>query len=485
MFIALALGLGMTMVLMWLLGFSGAGLQAVRAASYTVCPAGPPACDYSVIQDAVDSAGEGDVIKVAAGTYNEVNNNGGLAQVVYINKSVTIRGGYTTAFTDRPDPSANPTTLDAEGQGRVLYIAGGANPSIEGLQITGGDAIGLSLAWGGGVFINNAAATLNRNLVSGNTADGGGGVFLYLGEGTFAANTIISNTSNGGGGGLSINESVATLSSNTISGNHAGWGGGLSTYKAEVVINNNVISSNSADMWGGGVILTQGDIIFNNNTVSGNVAGASGGGLNLDANSATISRNTIVSNTATDLGGGLFLGNSSDASFINNLIADNQADWQGSGLYIGGSSSSLVHTTITRNTGGDGSGLHIGSGSTVAMTNTILVSQTVGLIADPGTTATLEATLWGSGPWVNGDDWQGGGAIITTDNLWGDPVFVDPDTGDYHIGAGSAAIDKGIEAGVKTDIDFHPRPYLTPDLGSDEYWPPGTLKFIYLPLVLR
>ena len=71
------------------------------------------------------------------------------------------------------------------------------------------------------------------------------------------------------------------------------------------------------------------------------------------------------------------------------------------------------------------------------------------------------------------------------DKIGEDGYASEPDTGDYHIDAGSAAIDKGIDAGVKTDIDFHPRPYLTPDLGSDEYWPPGTLKFIYLPLVLR
>lgn len=55
-YIALALGLGMTAVLMWLSGFSAGGIPATRAASYNVCPTGPPACDYAVIQDAVDAA---------------------------------------------------------------------------------------------------------------------------------------------------------------------------------------------------------------------------------------------------------------------------------------------------------------------------------------------------------------------------------------------------------------------------------------------
>ena len=130
---------GLTLVLMWLLSLSGPP-ELARAAgdTYTVCPTGP--CDYTVIQDAVDAASDGDVIKVAAGTYDDINHHGGLAQVVYIVKSVTIQGGYTTAFTEPPDPVANPTTLDAGGMGRVIYIEGMINPTIAGLRITGGEA---------------------------------------------------------------------------------------------------------------------------------------------------------------------------------------------------------------------------------------------------------------------------------------------------------------------------------------------------------
>jgi hypothetical protein len=50
-------------------------------------------------------------------------------------------------------------------------------------------------------------------------------------------------------------------------------------------------------------------------------------------------------------------------------------------------------------TGGDGSGMTIAvSGAYVDMTNTILVSQTIGITVTSGTVATLEATLWGAGP---------------------------------------------------------------------------------------
>jgi hypothetical protein len=45
--------------------------------------------------------------------------------------------------------------------------------------------------------------------------------------------------------------------------------------------------------------------------------------------------------------------------------------------------------------------------------------------------------------------------------------------------------DAGVDAGVIRDIDGQPRPYQTPDIGADEYWPPSVLKYFYLPLVTR
>lgn len=48
------------------------------------------------LQRAVDVAQACDEIHVAAGVYSGVSARAGLTQTVYISKTVTIRGGYTT-----------------------------------------------------------------------------------------------------------------------------------------------------------------------------------------------------------------------------------------------------------------------------------------------------------------------------------------------------------------------------------------------------
>jgi hypothetical protein len=123
--------------------------------------------------------------------------------------------------------------------------------------------------------------------------------------------------------------------------------------------------------------------------------------------------------------------------------------------------------------------------STVIISNTIIVSQTVGITVTAGNTAVLEGMLWGSGIWANGVDWVGEGTVNEgAINIREDPGFVDPLNDDYHLAAGSAAIDAGIDAGVLFDIDGDPRPVgPRPDIGADEY--PSPLSPVYMPLILR
>jgi len=445
-----------------------------------------PASACRTVQRAVDVVAEGGVIKVAAGTYTD-SDTATLGYVVALTKTAALRGGYDATFADPPDPVANPTILDAEGQGRVIYIAGDISPTVEGFQITGGDSIRLEgspprFGNGGGVYIITATATIRHNQIFSNSGYEGGGLYLANCSATVSWNTIMSNTAFNGGG-LHTEASEATLYGNTFAANTAEHdGGGLHLYTSGVTVSGNAITANSAE-FGGGLFVC--DIV---DFCSDQEGTASSGGFLQDGNTR-LSGNTITANSATR-GGGAFLWHS-QATLISNVIADNLAEITGSGLYVNTSYPRMLHNTLARNTGGDGTGIHVRSGTldepgTVVLTNTILVSHTTGITVATGNTATLQATLWGSGAWANATDWGGEGTITTgTINIWGDPSFVDPGTGDYHIGPASEALDKGEETEASTDIDHEPLFYGAPDLGADEYWPPGVLKRIYLPMTIR
>ncbi len=483
---AFTFALGLLLAFLGMMNHSGVGVSPVHAANYTVCQSGPISCTYNTIQDAVDAASDGDVIRVVAGTYTGVNNYGGLTQTVYLSKSVTIQGGYATPGSLLPDPDANPTIIDAQGQGRVFYITGDISPVIAGLHITGGDAAELggdhpAYDAGGGIYVSTASATIRHNVIYSNTVSFdtvpgvGGGVYLVGSDALIEHNRIISNTAYAGSA-IYIEFSPATIRHNRIAHNIAGEsGGGLSLIHSDVTVNQNEIISNTAGYGGGGIILGgSGTPRLEGNTIAGNRGGDNAGGIILNTGTAILTGNLIVNNVAgydaisAGSGGGLFL-TQGDMTLVNNVIAANTllgdpTLTQGGGLRIQDASTvRLLHNTIVQNGGGNGGGLYVASGSQALLTNTILVSHTVGIEVESGSTAALESTLWNG----NGTDWTGPGTITTNNDYSGDPAFNDPVGADYHLQATSAAIDQGIVAGVATDIDGHPRD-TAPDIGADE-----------------
>ncbi|HFD39884.1 MAG TPA: hypothetical protein ENJ31_08600, partial [Anaerolineae bacterium] len=450
------LGVGSALVLLavvfvGIVGF-GPATASAQNATYRVCPAGPPTCDYASIQAAVDAAAAGDLIQVAEGVYQTVQSRSApsgytgpatVKQVLYLAKSVTIRGGYTVGDWTTSDPAAHPTKLDAQGQGRALFVAGDVSPVVEGLILSGGDATDLGgtsgADAGGGVYVLTATLTLDSCVVESNTAGtsiwGGVGGGLYLAYGnariknSVFRHNVAASQGEGYGGGLALYADAATLSGNEIYSNTAstadwGYGGGLDLYASAATLNGNEIYSNTASTAdlgrGGGLHIGGGSVRVQGNTIRGNVAGRGydgyGGGVYLDKANVTISGNTIQGNTASTgdsvygYGGGLDLWKSdpalngniirdnvansgpwgyggginlteSQAELVNNAVLGNSAGGWGAGFYVSGGAPYLRHTTIARNGSGDRSGLCLVNSSAVTLANTILVSQTVGVTA--------------------------------------------------------------------------------------------------------
>ena len=435
---------------------------------------------YPTVQSAVDVAEAGDLVKVG-GYCTHFGHHGDQSRLIHLNKSLTLRGGYTTTNWITHHPAEHPTVLDAQARGRVLHISGDISPTIEGLRITGGDATGLGGSpWGdagGGLYVDAPAATIRNNRVFNNQALHGAGFYLNQSAATLSANTIISNGEAGIGGGLYLYYSDgAVLARNVVSGNTAGFCAGVKMMHSDAKLLGNMFYKNKAAADSGGVDMSYSDATLIGNDIVGNSAGHSFGGLSMYGGTVSLIGNTIVSNTAESWAGGLHL-NGCDSTLVNNAIVGNKTNGAASGLYVRNGSHRLLHTTIASNSGGDGSGVYVAALGenpvSVVMTNTIIADHTVGITVTEGHSATLNGTLWSG----NAVDWSG--IVIHSNDQAGDPRFA---ADGYHITPGSAAMDRGIDVGVGIDIDGETRPLEAGfDLGADEI----ELKFVYLPLVAQ
>lgn len=133
-----------------------------------------------------------------------------------------------------------------------------------------------------------------------------------------------------------------------------------------------------------------------------------------------------------------------------------------------------LHPTLARNAPNEG--LTAADGSSVAITNAIVVSHSVGIRALDGVTVTVDGVLW-----YGNARGHTAGVVQVSHAYTAAPGF----TADgHHLTAGSAAIDRGVAAGVADDIDGQPRD-AQPDLGADEYRPAVVRIPLYLPLVLK
>lgn len=497
LFTALALALGLTLALL-------AGLHAARAApAATVLFARSGgsgiACTQSMpcsLPTALSMAAKGSTILVAQGTYT-----GAGSAVITLTKGITLYGGWNGAKTGPivRVPSKYPTTLDGQGQRRVVYISGNITPTLDGFVITRGNATGLVAGCtglqpdgcGGGIFVLSGHPVIVNNVIEDNiaaistlgfptgTTGFGGGIYLEdASRAVISRNLIISNTGStvncGSGGGIHLsrygdNDGVR-VQSNQVLSNHAtladvvcAWGGGVAGGPDGAVIQDNLIEGNrnNADGGGWGVGLYQwvGSAYYRGNLVRRNSGGYA---VYLAYSHSRLERNQVVNNL-TSVGVFLQYGDDSGPTLVNNVIASsgNKTLWA-EGTVADPMTVTLIHNTLAGD--GTGSGVHVGKYVSLRLTNTIVASHTWGVTNTVPASSTVAAnyTLF----WANAYP-----GLVGSHSLTGNPAFTDPSGGDYHIYPNSAALDQGVNVGVTRDIDGEARPNgARPDIGADEFY---------------
>ena len=484
LFIAFALGLGLTLALTLALGTIEGWLPAVRAAGFTVTKftdTNDGVCDADCsLREAIIAAnanGEPDTITLGNGTY--ILSLAGAGEDEAATGDLDITGPLTITG-QGPDQ----TVIDANGIDRAFDIRPGAGTVvISGVTIMGGNVTGD----GGGIYNYNAdLALVNTHLVS-NTATNGGGLYVRWGSATLNGGRIVSNTANTFGGGVYIYRGSVTLSEGEIADNSASsGGGGMYISGGRATLSGGQILGNSARFGAGvEVVNTNAFFIQTGGVISGNAATNKAGGVNVIYGSATLSEGAVISNTAADDGGGLYVSNGlGSLTLVNTTVSGNGAGDDGGGLYVKDGTVAITYTTIANNTaaGGGGEGIHQ-AGGTVTLLDTI--------VAHNGA-ANCAGTLSSNGH--NLDDgatcgFGAGGDLTNTDPLLG-PLTHEGTTWVHPLLSGSAAIDAGVcVAGITTDQRGAPRPQGTAgkcDIGAyegEKYEPYQT--YVYLPLVLR
>ena len=276
---------------------------------------------------------------------------------------------------------------------------------------------------GGGMYLDNSDPTLTHVNISGNTAGiTGGGMHLSNSNPILTNVTISENTASYPGGGMWLHYSNPTLTHVTISGNTtSSSGGGMVLLTSNPILTHVVISENTAEHSGGGLDFIASNPILTDVTISGNTAVENfGGGMTISGGNPILTNVTISGNTAEHSGGGgLTFFNESNLILINSIIWDNSPE----SIYFFGDYPSTISIQYSDIEGGE----------------------------DAIVTNDYDEVYWLEG------------------NIDIDPLFTDPENGDYTLQEGSPCIDAGtadLDGDGEDDIEYVGA---APDMGAFEY----------------
>lgn len=283
----------------------------------------------------------------------------------------------------------------------------------------------FDLRYGGGIECQACSPTFQHCTIRNNraTLDGGGVYARESGAPLFEECVFESNSANIGGGLISRTLSDPILVNCVFRNNSASTGGAIvADSQTDIVVTNCLFEGNSATL-GGGFVCNRSTAhpVVTNCTFIDNSADSSGSALYLRLTSGLVQHCVFYRNAASDAVGGTILADTTTARIYNSIIAETS----------------------------DGYGIHLNNASGLSIAGCDFYNNANGVFSGSPLAGFGVPTRLN----LNFD------SCDVRFNTFADPLFVQPETGDFHIPANSPCIAGGVlEIDSDSDLTGAPRP---------------------------
>jgi len=365
---------------------------------------------FTRVQDGLDAAlevteacGSGQVW-VVQGTYFVYEES--VHDTIALRPGVEVYGGFTgdEASLEERDPDPTLTVLDghdsASGPSRVRHVVTGASDAlVDGFTITGG------------------------RVVTGSDDDPhqeGAGVLMLDVQGMVLRNSVVTGNEGRDNGGASVQDSGAAFVGCEFRDNLTIEGAGaLQIWYGEVDIEGCTFTGHEAATGLGGALRSYESVLSIKRSVIGDNLAQYGGGAHFD-------------NTWVWITDSVFTGNTAD---------------EGGGLEAEGSQVQITGATFHGNGGFDASAI-LAEYAELSIVSSIFwgnpLSTPGDVVENVSSDVAIDYSVFAGG--------AAGEGVVNAD-----PLFVDQDNGDYHLQAGSPAIDAA-DGDALGDLDFDLNP---------------------------